>query len=249
MENDPVFAYLKLVLENVTLWQILALGLVVTLFRRPQILTSLPQHISKLRVGEVEFELRELREELAETRSHVAVIENDLEREEQARFDDLLERFDAHAPVAELETARASLKAAAPSMEDLTPVVEGLESRDAKALYAAAEIARARRDTKLFDPLVARLDALAREPDLGGIRLHTVWTMTSAVHRTLIADIRDRREPTLTAAQFSRARAMLDRLVVNPRVLADRPDNPMKGVRGPAKWAGDWIAKGLAAQG
>lgn len=76
------------------------------------------------------------------------------------------------------------------------------------------------------------------------MRLHTVWTLTSALHRTLIADHKHGAQ-RLTSEQLERARAVLAQLAANPRVLSDRVDAPMQGVRGPAKWANDWIEKAL----
>ena len=134
------------------------------------------------------------------------------------------------------------------SLDDLALVRRGfVQDASASELYAAAEIARARRDPALYDDLVTCLNRLADDVNLGGIRLHTVWTLTSALHRTLVAD-QKHGSKTLTPEQLIAGRKMLARLVENPRVLADKPDTPLKGVRGPAKWAGDWIEKALNAQ-
>lgn len=40
---------------------------------------------------------------------------------------------------------------------------------------------------------------------------------------------------------------MLGRLIANPKVQSDRPDEPLQGIYGPATWADNWIEKGLAA--
>ncbi|MEX0369374.1 MAG: hypothetical protein AB3N09_01995, partial [Tateyamaria sp.] len=96
-----------------------------------------------------------------------------------------------------------------------------------------------------FSKIVETLDRLARDPDLTGVRLYTVWTLTSALHKTLIADIKHSGAPVLTVEQLKSAQAMLQRLIKNPRVLMDRPEAPLEGVRGPAKWANDWIERRL----
>lgn len=246
MEDDAFYQYLKLVLENVSVWPFLIVAAVWWLARHPSLFEKLPDYISRLKIGSVEVELREVKAKLAETQQQVSELENEIELE-KSRYDELLAGFDPHAPLGDLAKTREALRAMAPAMDDLTPVRHGL-SPDAKPeeVYAAAEIIRTRRDIALFDDLVACLDRLAADANLRGIRLHTVWTLTSALHRTLIANIKHG-APRLSREQLMRAEAMLERLMQNPRVLADRPDDPLKGVRGPAKWAGDWIQKGLVA--
>lgn len=246
MENDAFYQYLRLFLENVSVWPVLIVGAFWWLARHPSVFEKLPGYVSRLKIGSVEVDLREVKAKLAETQQQVSELENEIELE-KSRYDDLLSGFDPHAPLSDLAKTRDALKAMAPVMDDMSPVRQGL-SPDAKPeeIYAAAEILRARRDISLFDDLVSCLDRLASDADLWGIRLYTVWTLTSALHRTLIADIKHG-APRLSREQLMRARAMLVKLTQNPRVLADRPDEPLKGVRGPAKWAGDWIQKGLAA--
>lgn len=246
MENDGLYLYSKLILENMSVWPVLILAGLWWLVRHPQVLAKVPEYISKFKIGGLEVELRQLREQLDETKSQVETLEIELERE-QSRFQELLSSFDPHAPVPELARAREALKAMAPGLDDLSPVRKGLtEGANPEEIYAAAEIARSRRDLALFDDLVACLDRLARQDDLGGVRLHTVWTLASALHKTVMTDVKHASQPRLSPAQLETAKAMLERLVRNPRVLQDRPDAPLSGVRGPAKWAGDWIDKGLA---
>lgn len=245
MENDAFYQYAKLVLENLSVWPIVILGALWWLIRHPEWLEKVPGYISKLKIGSLEVELRDLKEQLDETNRQVETLENELERE-NARFQDLLSDFNPNAPVGELSPTREALKAMAPGLADLSIVRTGLsEGAGAKDLYAAAEIARSKRDAALFDDIVACLDRLSRQDDLGGIRLHTVWTLTSALHKTLITDVKHREIPSLSREQLLTARATLERLERNPRVLQDRPDAPMMGVRGPAKWARDWIDRGL----
>ncbi len=112
-------------------------------------------------------------------------------------------------------------------MDDLSTVCQGLaEGVSAEEIYAASEIARTRREARLFDDIVSCLACLVKVDDLKGIRLYTVWTLTSAFHRTLIADIKHNETPTLSRAQLEAARAMLKDLENNLRVLGDRPDAP-----------------------
>ena len=159
----------------------------------------------------------------------------------------MVKTFDPHAPVSELSKAREALKAMAPAIVELGVVRESLgPDAEPGELYAAAEIARERRDVALFDDIVGCLKRIAESTTLDGIRLHTVWTLTSALHRTLVADIKHSPKPSLTKEQLLHAQSVLKRLVQHSRVLADRPDDPLKGVRGPAKWANDWITQGLA---
>ena len=60
----------------------------------------------------------------------------------------------------------------------------------AEQIYASAEVARAKRDPQLFDDLVACLDRLGADANFQGILLHNVWTLASALHKPLIADLR-----------------------------------------------------------
>lgn len=247
MENDPIFAYVQLVLENVSIWQILAVAAFIWLVRNRAVLRDLPKYISRFKIGDVEVELRELKEQVQIAQDNVEALENEILLERQ-RYDDILASFDPHAPVADLAQARQSLKAVSGSIEDMAPVMQGLApGAEAEQIYAAAEILRTKRDPSYFSKLVETLDRLARDPDLTGVRLHTVWTLTSALHKTLIADIKHSGAPQLTKDQLTQAQQMLQRLVKNPRVLTDRPDAPLQGVRGPAKWANDWIARRLKA--
>ena len=244
MDNDPVFQYLKLFLENLSIWPILFVLGIMWFIRNPDALEALPRFFTKLKLGPLEAEFRQLRQELEETKQQVGELEadiNDYERQLQS----LAETFDPNAPVAELASTREALKALAGNIEDPAVIRRGLSSDvNAAELYAAAEIARAKRDVTLFEDVVACLDRLGSDAKLSGVRLHTVWTLTSALHRTLIADHKHGVK-RLTTEQLERARAVLAKLVANPRVLSDRVDAPMKGVRGPAKWANDWIEKAL----
>ena len=220
---------------------VIALG--VLLWRNRAHAAELPKYISSFKVGGFELELREMKEALMETKETVAVLENEL-AEERVRFNTILTSFDPHAPVAELEETRIALKSLAPGLTDLKPVLAGLESgATPEALYAAAEVLRNRSDISHFDRLVACIERIAGSPSLEGYRLHTVWTLTSAVHKLLIREVRQTARPHLTVDQLQRADEALAVLQRHPQVLRDRPDNPSQGIRGPAKWARDWIAR------
>lgn len=230
MENDAVFHYIKLVIENGWIF-LLLLGVLWT-WRNPAIVNRL----ASVQVGDIKLELRELQQQL------------EFLQERNAQLGDVISSFDANGPLQGLEAPRGQLKSIATKLKegDLAQVRAGLKpGARAEEVYAAAEIARARRDPAMFDDLVQCLDRLAADRNLMGIRLHTVWTLTSAVHRTLIADLQHSTQPSLTISQLKAAEAMLERLILNPRVLADRPDMPSKGVRGPAAHAMNWVATGL----
>ncbi|MFY0309662.1 hypothetical protein ACFMBG_07165 [Leisingera sp. D0M16] len=247
MENNATFQYLKLILENISLWQLLAIAIAIWLMSNRSMVAEIPRHVSRFKIGDIEIELKELKDKLRDTEVEVEALESELERE-RLRFEEILSSFNAHAPVPELSAVRQSLKAVAGTLEDLAPVMKGMEpGASPENLYAAAEVLRTRRDPAHFDKLVGTLDRLAKDPRLEGIRLHTVWTLTSALHKTLIADIKNNKNPSLSSAQLQRAQDALRRLNNNPRVLADRPEDPMKGVRGPAKWANEWIERRLKA--
>ena len=90
------------------------------------------------------------------------------------------------------------------------------------------------------------IDRIASDPKLEDLRYHTVWTLASAVHRTVIAAVKHSDEPKLTKDQLVAARAAMQKLSNNPHVQWDRPDAPNQGIRGPAKHAVTWIDRGLA---
>lgn len=230
MENDALFNYIKLIVDNG--WIILLLLGVLWAWTHPAFLSRL----SSVQFGDIKLELRELQQRV------------EFLQERNAQLGDVISSFDANAPLRELERPKGQLKSIATRLKDndLAQVRAGLQpGASAEQVYAAAEIARARRDPVMFDDLIGCLARLADDKNLHGIRLHTVWTLTSAVHRTLIADMQHTARPSLTQKQLKAAAAVLERLVQNPRVLADRPDVPSKGVRGPARNAMAWIEKGL----
>ncbi len=242
MDDDVVYQYLKLFMDYFSVWAVLLLAVLIWLFRNPDTLKELPKYIESAKFGDVELKLRKLEQKLEETESHVSELE-----QESARLNTLYAGFDPHAPVHELEATRQRLKSLAGDLDDLSPVMDGLRpGADPEDVYAAAEILRARREFSMFDDLVGAVERIASDPELEGLRYHTVWTLASAVHRTVIAAVKHSDVPQLTGAQLTRAQSAMTKLRDNPHVQNDSPDAPNQGIRGPAKYALDWIARGLA---
>lgn len=241
MENDSTFQYLKLLLDYVPIWFLLLAGGLVWIVRNPSFLHYIPNYVSSAKIGEFEIQLRQVEEKLAETETHVAELE-----EENLRLNQLYANFDAHAPVPELEKTRQELKALAGNLDDVTPALEGLKfGADPADVYAAAEILRQKRDFSAFDSLIGALDRIASDDQLEGLRFHTVWTLASAVHRTVLAAVKHSKSPKLTRAQLEEAKRTMQKLHGNPHVQSDEPDEPNRGIRGPSNHALNWIGKGL----
>lgn len=237
-----MFELLKTLIEHVALWEIVLLMVVIWLGRHPEHLKL----IQSIKVGDLEIKIQQLQQEVSSSKEEIRVLEQELESDRRL-FGELLEGFDANSPLPELAKMRELLKANARNLSDVQELAALLQpAASPEQLYAAAVTLRERRPTALFSDVVACLDRLANDDDLHGIRLNTVWTLVSALHRTLIAAIRDGSTPAIPQAALHEARAMLDRLGRNPRVQNDRPDQPDKGVLGPIKHARAWIDKGLA---
>lgn len=236
IQTDMLYRYLKLFLDNG--WILALAALASWLIINPKIL----ENFSSIKIGSVvDLQLRDLREKLADTEQKVDQL--------QSRNDQLTQVIDSFDADGDLTGPRVKLKNLARHLkdEDLASVRKGLgASATHEELYAAAEIARSRRDPAFLDDLVDCLSRLASAPDLNGVRLKTVWTLTSALHLTLVSDLQHAEIPQVTKQQLLAARRALELLVQNPRVLGDSPDAPEKGVRGPAKNAQQWIERGLA---
>jgi hypothetical protein len=58
MDNDPVYQYLALFLENLSVWPVLIVGAVWWLVKHPALFEKLPDYFSRLKIGSVEVELR-----------------------------------------------------------------------------------------------------------------------------------------------------------------------------------------------
>lgn len=242
MNDDPVFQYLKLFLDYVPLWLLAVVIFGIILYRNPALAASLRTHISSIRFGEFEVKLQEVKDRLKETEEHVAEIE-----EENLRLNQIVDGMDIEGPIENLDGARQALKALSGNIDDLSPVAVALKAGASQdELYAAAEILRSRRDFSFFDDLISAVDRIASSDDLEGNRYRTVWTLASAVHRTVLAAVKHTKDPRLSEEQLSRAQGIMWKLHNNGHVQGDRPDDPKKGIRGPSKHAINWIEKGLA---
>lgn len=233
------FEVVQLIVENSL--QLAAVVLLISVTFRPEIL----KHVSKLKFGEFELEMRELQERIGGLDERVEELQEDLELERR-QLARLLESYDVDAPVSELKPFMQAAKAYGRTTDNLDELhrLLGPDAAPEELMVAAVSL-REKRSPELFDDLVACLDRLARDPELLGIRLNTVYMLTSALHRVLLASVRDGVPPTPTPEQLQAAAKTLSLLEKNPRVQADRPDAPKKGVRGPLSYAQKWIEKGL----
>jgi hypothetical protein len=237
MPNDPVFQWTKLILDH--LWLVIPLGATAYVLWRPEIL----RHISRVKFGDFEVELAALKEELNETRQQLA--------ESHSEVRALIDKLDAGGSVEQLRADTQGLKARAAHLsgDDLVEGLAGLQPGATPAqLHAAAVIARKRADPVALPALIACIDRLSARPDLDDIRLNTVWHLTSAVHLTLVATYKNGAVPVPDNALLTQGKAAIERLMASPRVAQDRPDDPKKGVRGPAAHALRWIAVGLQGE-
>lgn len=237
--------YIELILTNSSLWEMIAFIVVayILIFDR-----KLLRSITRIKVGDLEVELKTLKKEVASGRAELEELESELETERRL-FDDIIETFDPNSPVKDLAEARAAIKSKAKGIEEIR-VLQGLLTLEStpSELYAAAVSIRERRPTQLTEVLVEFIDQIAKTNDLGNIRLNTIWTLTSALHLTLLSAIRDGVKPAIQIIVLRKASIALDKLEIHPLVQGDRPDKPMKGVRGPIKHCRSWIEKGLAEQ-
>ncbi|WP_377296309.1 hypothetical protein [Rhizobium sp. SGZ-381] len=235
-----MFEYIKLFVEN--LWSILAVFLVAFIILRPDML----RYVSKITLpGGVGIELQKLRDELEKQGQDIKVLETELSLERH-NLQTVIESFDSSSPMSELIKVRKKLKSHAGQITDSSQLKSFLSKEASpEELYSAAVILRETRPVELIEPLIDCLQRLANSSTLDGIRLNTVWTLTSALHRMLIANIRDKAGVALSEQQLRRARDVLKKLERNAKVQFDNPMNPDRGVRGPIKNALSWIEKGL----
>jgi len=236
--------YVKLILKNTSLWEVMAFFVVLYFLCNPSLLKA----ITRLKIGDLEIELNALKEKVAKGEEHISELEAELESERRL-FEDLLDNFDPNAPLKDLAETRKAIKANAKNFAEMDSL-RGYLSLDTKPedLYAAAVTIRERRPASLVPDIVAFLSELAVDKNLGGFRLNTVWTLTSALHLTLLSTIRDGVSPKPDTTTLVKAGKVLDMLEINPSVQADRPENPMKGIRGPIKHCRTWIQKGLSSE-
>lgn len=227
------------IIENSSLWEFIMVFVVLYIFLKPGLL----ERITKLKLGDLEVELGELKKQVAKGTEKIEDLESELENEKR-QFEELINSFDASDTLDNLTSVRQAIRAQAANLEDLS-TLKAMLTKDAspEQLYAAAVSVRERRPVTLFMDTINLLGQLADDKDLHGFRLNTVWMLTSAVHKMLISMVKDGVKPMATQTQLQQAVSVLNRLNVHPRVLTDRPDKPMKGIRGPVKYSLDWIEK------
>lgn len=235
-----MFEVFTVVMENVRLWEIALLIFLFWLFHHPELVKS----IQSIKVGELEIKLHELEAEVSRSRSEIEELEDELESS-RLMFGDLLENVDVNA-AGDLTPLAGLLKAHARALDDLDAVVELLQSGSSpEEVYAAAVTLRERRPVAQFSSLIDYLARIVDDDELGGNRLKTVWMLASATHKLLLAAVRDGIGPGIERSELQRAQSVLQRLERHPRVQADRPDRPDKGIRGPIRHAMAWIDRGL----
>lgn len=242
--EKSIFDWVELFLKNLSIWPLLAVIAAIWLSRQKDLVSR----ITKLKFFDVELEikLKELTQAVAENKLEIKSLENDIEMERKA-FEEIIDNFSQHSPKQILSETRDIIAARARSLENISIVREMIAPTAApEQLFAAATILRERRPTKFFPDLVDCLERLAADRNLKGVRLNTVWALTSALHRMLIAALRDHALPEISANEMKRAKEMLEKLEKNPRVQADRPDDPDRGIRGPIRLALNWIERGLS---
>lgn len=234
---------IEAILRQSSLWEITLLAVLIYLFIQP----DFRKRITKIKLGNFELELQELKDQVQKGQEKIQELEEEVENERRF-FEDFLEDFDPNTPISELAKVRQSIRSQAKNLTEL----ESLKSRlnlqsSAEELYFTAVALREKRPVSLLPDLISFLQELSADKNLGGYRLNTIWTLTSALHLTLIACIRDKVGPMPDKEILEQAQRTLNALEQNPRVQQDRPDNPSKGIRGPLKHALAWVGKGLEA--
>ena len=230
---------LKLILENVSLWEVVLLLVVIFLISRPDLINR----ISILKFGEFEIQLNKLKKEIHEGNEKILELESELENEKR-QFEELMDNFDANAPLSQLATVRQRIIAQARNVSEDDIFKKHLKkSSTPEELYTVAVGIREKRPVSLLPDIVSFLDDLAGDPILGGFRLNTIWTLTSAVHKILISCVKEGVGQFPSMDLLDKSEKALKKLDRNPKVLLDRPDDPMRGIRGPIKYSLNWITK------
>jgi DNA integrity scanning protein DisA with diadenylate cyclase activity len=229
------------ILRNTSLWEITTLLIVIYFIFQPEIL----KNITKFKFGQFELEMNTLKEEVKKGNDKITSLELEL-KSDRLQLDKLRNSFDPNASVGELGEARKSIKSQARNLSEISSLSEYLNmDSSSEQLYIAAVGIRETRPVKLLPNLISFLELIAASNTLGGYRLNTIWTLTSALHKILISCIRDDIEPLPDKNLLLQARNVLQKLENNPRVQQDRPDAPNKGIRGPIKDSSTWVEKGL----
>lgn len=240
--TGTVYDYVKLAADNL-IWPSFALGACIWLARHPEVIAR----ITTLDVFGVKLTLSELKKTVDANAQRIAELEDDVESGKRI-YNDLLAKVQVNTAGSEaLSDVRRMIRTEARAVSDFDQtarILKGEGSLD--ELYGAAMIVRERVPLALFPALLDCLERLGRDPKLGGVRLNTIWMLTSAAHKMLIASVRDGAIPPISREDLARASVVLDALGRNKLVLDDRPDKPEKGIRGPLKHARAWVVKGLA---
>ena len=80
--------YLALILKNTSLWELLALVIVMYFLCQP----SLMKAITRIKVGELEIELEQLKAKVEQSEAHIGELESELQNERRL-FVDFIEKF------------------------------------------------------------------------------------------------------------------------------------------------------------
>lgn len=227
------------IVENTSLWEVVALIIVIYLIFRPDLINR----ITKFKVGDFEFELSELKKEIEIGKDKINELQEELESEKRL-FEEVLNKFDANADLNELTSIRQIAKSQSRNISDLNLLKKLLnKSSTPEELYLAAVGIREKRPPELLPDIIVLLDDLCNDKNLGSFRLNTIWTLTSAVHKILIACVRDGQKPFPSVDVLNKIEITLNKLEKHPKVLADRPDDPTKGIRGPINHSLNWLQK------
>lgn len=241
---DPIFPYVQLAIQN--LWSVGAFAVAVVVLQNKTALAEFIGRITKLQFSDFSLELAAAQQKLQLVTAQI----DDLSKRNAELIESITTDIDLSGPAQTLAPQRQFLKATAANLDDadFNAVMDGLAAdASPEKVFAAAVILRSRRKIAYFDNLVACLARLSKDPTLGGNRLNTVWTLTSALHRMLVDQFQSTPSPALTLEQLNDGEQALGALAINPRVIADRPDAPDKGILGPLRHAQNWIKRGRAA--
>lgn len=101
-------------LSPISLWEIIALLIIVYLMFRPDLLSR----ITKFKVGNFELELSEIKKQIEEGKEKISELEDKI-KNERRQFDELLNQFDANAPLNELLSVRQAIRSQSKNISDI----------------------------------------------------------------------------------------------------------------------------------
>lgn len=225
--------------KNSSLWEVVALLVVIYLIFRPNLINR----ITKFKVGDFELEIRELKKEIENGKEKINELQEEIESERRL-FEEVLNKFDANDSLDSLTSIRQIIKSESRNNSDLNSFKKSLsKNASPEELYAVAVGIREKRPPEILPDLISLLDELTEDKNLGGFRLNTIWTLTSGIHKILITCVRDGQKPFPTDEILNMIETTLKKLEKHPKVQADRPDDPSKGIRGPIKHSLSWLQK------